>query len=198
MNHPDVVAVFHHWQLCYRFLSHQFQRVYDEVVFLYCLRIFRHDVFCFHLFYVRVLHEHSSEVAVGDDAYEFVVAHYSCRSKYFLCYLQYHLCHDVVFCHLWFCVFHAEVAYAEVEAFAKRAAWMELGEVLCAEASAFQQSHRECVAHDELCRGASSRSEVVRTSLVRYRGVEDVVGFGSKKRSGIAYYGDELVFPNLY
>ena len=90
-------------------------------------------------------------------------------------------------------VLDIEVADAEIELLAEGSAWMEARKVAGGEIAAFDERHREGVAHDELRRGTAGGSQVVGARLMLHGGVEHQVRLVRQERICIAHNGDELV-----
>lgn len=129
---------------------------------------------------------HAAEVAVGDDAADFVALDDNGAAEALGGHLDDGVGDGGVGCHHGAFVLDVEVGDAEVELLAEGSAGMEAGEVACGEVAAFDESHGEGVAHDELGGGGGGGCEVVGAGLVLDGGVEDDVGFMGEEGVGVA------------
>ena len=73
MDDSDVSAVTQYGKLGDAVVAHFVQGIGDEVVFIDGFRIWGHNLLGFDMLYVGVFQQHSAQVAVGDDAYQFAL-----------------------------------------------------------------------------------------------------------------------------
>ena len=86
-----------------------------------------------------------------------------------------------------------DVTHPRVEFLAQRPPRMEPRKVLCREAPHLEQRHRQRIAHHHLGRGAGGRSQVVRTSLLGHRRIQNMVTVLGQKRLQVAHHPDQPV-----
>ena len=141
---------------------------------------------------VACLH-HAAEVAVGDNAKDGTVSGDHSAAEAFGGHLDDDVRDGCVGSHLGAFVLDIEVGDAKIELLAEGAARMEACKVACGEVAAFDEGHREGVAHDELGGGGGGGSQVVGAGLVVDGGVEDDVSLMGQEGVGVAHDGDEGV-----
>lgn len=193
MDDALVSAVVHDDELGDGKVFEHVERVGDHVFRADRFRVFRHDVARVQTGNRVAARQHSSDVAVGNDADDFAVFD-DCRdAQSFFGNLENDLA-DVCLRRYFRAVRTVQhVAHAKQQFFTECAARMVFREIVGGKTTQFHQAYRYGIAHDELRRRTGSRREVDWVGFCIYRRIQDEVGVFGQERRRVARHRNKRV-----